>query len=83
MALSIPMRSARCPHCGRALLLPLLREVANPGDPQRPRVLVRCVYCGKRSLLRGEADPLASQRAAALSFVTRGHHTSHPRRRSG
>lgn len=83
MAPSIPARSARCPQCGRALLLPLLREVTPPDDPQRPRVLVRCAYCGKRSLLRGEADPLAAQRAAALSFVTRGHRTSHPQRRSG
>jgi len=66
------------------LLLPLLREVTSRGDPQQQRVLVRCARCGQRAILSGlPDDPLASRRAAALSFVTRGHGTSRSHRRSG
>jgi DNA-directed RNA polymerase subunit RPC12/RpoP len=61
----------RCGHCGRALLIPLMREVAGT-DGQAGRALARCARCGSRNLLGPASDPTAERRAAAISFVTRG-----------
>ncbi len=62
----------RCGHCGRALLIPLLREVAPPDGDGTARSLARCARCGARNLVVSTADRTAAQRAAAISFVTRG-----------
>ena len=62
----------RCGHCGRALLIPILREVSSPPQGGAPRALARCARCGSRNLLQPTADPTAAQRAEAISFVTRG-----------
>jgi DNA-directed RNA polymerase subunit RPC12/RpoP len=61
----------RCGHCGRALLIPLMREVATT-DGEAVRALARCARCGSRNLLAPPSDPTAERRAAAISFVTRG-----------
>ena len=61
----------RCGQCGRALLIPLLREV-DPVDGGAARALARCARCGARNLLTPTTDRTARQRAAAISFVTRG-----------
>jgi hypothetical protein len=62
----------RCGHCGRALLIPILREVSAPLEGGPGRVLARCARCGSRNLLASGVDHTAAQRAAAISFVTRG-----------
>jgi len=68
----------RCGHCGRALLIPLMHEVAGPNG-EAARALARCARCGSRNLLGPASDPTAERRAAAISFVTRG--ASRPWRR--
>jgi len=61
----------RCGNCGRALLIPVLREVSAPTDAPA-RALARCARCGSPNLLPAGTDPTAARRAAAISFVTRG-----------
>jgi DNA-directed RNA polymerase subunit RPC12/RpoP len=68
--------AGRCGNCGRALLIPLLREVAPPSGGAA-RALARCARCGSRNLMHPIADHTREQRAAAIGFVTRGaprHH---------
>jgi hypothetical protein len=62
----------RCGQCGRALLIPILREVPASDLEGAPRALARCAWCGARNVLVPRADPTARQRAEAISFVTRG-----------
>ena len=62
----------RCGHCGRALLIPILREVNPPPEGGAPRAWARCARCGSRNLVVPAVDRTAAQRAAAISFVTRG-----------
>ena len=64
--------SERCGACGRALLIPLLRDVSDGDDAAEARVLARCAWCGSRNRLGASADPTAAKRAAALSFAIRG-----------
>ena len=71
MALVQATAGERCGRCGRALLVPLLREVA-ASEGAAPRTLARCARCGSRNLVRPAIDRTAAQRAAAISFVTRG-----------
>ena len=61
----------RCGQCGRALLIPILREMAPEGGGTA-RSLARCARCGARNLVTPGTDRTAEQRAAAISFVTRG-----------
>ena len=70
MALIQATPAGRCGHCGRALLIPTLREVASPDDA--PRTLARCAWCGSANVVVAGVDHIAAQRAAAISFVTRG-----------
>ena len=67
----------RCGRCGRALLIPIMREVSTVENGAPPRALARCARCGTRNVLTPAVDRAAAQRAAAISFVTRGA----PRRR--
>jgi DNA-directed RNA polymerase subunit RPC12/RpoP len=71
MALVQATATERCGHCGRALLIPLLREVGG-STGAAPRALARCARCGSRNLVQPTDDPTAARRAAAISFVTRG-----------
>ena len=64
--------AGRCGNCGRALLIPLLREVAPPSSGTGPRALARCARCGSRNLMHPVPDHTREQRAAAIGFVTRG-----------
>jgi DNA-directed RNA polymerase subunit RPC12/RpoP len=64
--------AGRCGNCGRALLIPLLREVAPVSDGAAPRSLARCARCGSRNLMHPAPDRTREQRAAAIGFVTRG-----------
>ncbi|HZU04809.1 MAG TPA: hypothetical protein VFB73_02465 [Chloroflexota bacterium] len=64
--------AGRCGRCGRALLIPILREVRAPTPGGPARMLARCLRCGSRNLVVPTEDPTAAQRAAAISFVTRG-----------
>ena len=77
MALVQATTANRCGQCGRALLIPILREI--PASPQAGagRELARCARCGARTVMAPRTDTTAEQRAAAISFVTRGT----PRRR--
>ena len=61
----------RCGQCGRALLIPILREVAQPAG-RTSRALACCARCGARNLVTPGTDRTAKQRAAAISFVARG-----------
>ncbi|HLH27048.1 MAG TPA: hypothetical protein VK066_31400 [Chloroflexota bacterium] len=64
--------AGRCGNCGRALLIPLLREVAPAADSATGRALARCARCGSRNLMRAAPDRTRDQRVAAIGFVTRG-----------
>lgn len=77
MALVQATAANRCGQCGRALLIPLLREVPSPATRGTERALARCARCGAHNLVEAVPDKTAEQRAAAISFVTRGA----PRRR--
>ena len=70
--------AGRCGNCGRALLIPLLREVAPAPGGGGARALARCARCGSRNLMRPIPDHTREQRAAAIGFVTRGA-PRHPR----
>jgi DNA-directed RNA polymerase subunit RPC12/RpoP len=70
--------AGRCGNCGRALLIPLLHEVA-PGPGGAPaRTLARCARCGSHNLMCPMPDRTREQRVAAIGFVTRGT-PRHPR----
>ena len=64
--------AGRCGNCGRALLIPLLREVVPAADGAAARSLARCARCGSRNPMRPAPDPTREQRVAAIGFVTRG-----------
>jgi hypothetical protein len=70
MALVEATAAGRCGHCGRALLLPVLREVDANGPSGR--ALARCARCGSPNVVQTTVDATAARRAAALRFVTRG-----------
>ncbi|HEY7068297.1 MAG TPA: hypothetical protein VII06_43010 [Chloroflexota bacterium] len=72
MALVQATEAGRCGNCGRALLIPLLREVVPGPDGAVARALARCARCGARNLMRSAPDRTREQRVAAISFVTRG-----------
>jgi hypothetical protein len=61
----------RCGQCGRALLIPILREL-DPAGSGPGRALARCARCGARNVMSASADRTRAQRVAAISFVTRG-----------
>lgn len=64
--------AGRCGNCGRALLIPLLREIAPAASGAPARALARCARCGSRNLMCPTPDRTREQRAAAIGFVTRG-----------
>ncbi len=68
----------RCGQCGRALLMPILREITPARPGEAPRMLARCARCGTSNVMPPATDRTAAQRAAAISFVTRG--AARPRR---
>ncbi|HZS01001.1 MAG TPA: hypothetical protein VFE37_19940 [Chloroflexota bacterium] len=70
--------AGRCGNCGRALLIPLLREVAPAPGGTAARALARCARCGSRNLMHPVPDRTREQRTAAIGFVTRGA-PRHPR----
>jgi DNA-directed RNA polymerase subunit RPC12/RpoP len=72
MALVLATEAGRCGNCGRALLIPLLREIAPATDGTAARALARCARCGTRNLMRPAPDHTREQRVAAIGFVTRG-----------
>jgi hypothetical protein len=72
MALVQASTANRCGQCGRALLIPILRELPPTSQGGDGRSLARCARCGANNIMAPPTDTTAAQRAAAISFVTRG-----------